>query len=298
MDRENKYPVIAILTSLTMHCVVVIACCLLSDHSLPLNKHQQAPNFSVILSYLSEEGGTLPLASAVKQKAVISEEQERGTGKAINLQKGTADDILQEKMATPFVKGTGDVTGATLQEKDQSSKNLSAVGLAELPLRQRAEENAATASSGLSPYLLAGDMAAGNGRLFSGNAQRTGGGAASTGVAQGMASAGEMFYPGYAKGEAPAGGSLTIAAPHYNENNLPAYPLLARRLGYAGVAMLSVEVLADGSVGHLEMKKSSGYDLLDRSALEAVRGWKFSPAKKMGRPINMWVDVPVRFELN
>ena len=73
MDRESKYPVIAILTSLTMHCVVVIAYCLLSDHSLPLNKHQQAPKFSVILSYLSEEGGTLPLASAVKQKAVISE---------------------------------------------------------------------------------------------------------------------------------------------------------------------------------------------------------------------------------
>ena len=237
------------------------------------------------------------MASAVKQKAVISEEQERGAGKAINLQKGRADDILQEKMATPFVKGTGDVTGATLQEKDQSGKNLSAAGLAELPLRQRAEENAAAASSRLSPYLLADDIAAGNRLLPSGNAQGTGG-AASAGVAQGMASAGKMSYLGYAKGEAPAAGRLTIAAPHYNENTLPTYPLLARRRGYAGVVMLSVEVLADGRVGHLEMKKSSGYDLLDRSALEAVRDWKFSPAKKMGRPINMWVDVPVRFELN
>jgi protein TonB len=74
--------------------------------------------------------------------------------------------------------------------------------------------------------------------------------------------------------------------------------MLARRRGYAGVVMLSVEVLADGRVGRLEIKKTSGYDLLDISALEAVRVWKFSPAKNMGTPVPMWVDVPVRFELN
>ena len=107
-----------------------------------------------------------------------------------------------------------------------------------------------------------------------------------------------MSVPGYARLETFKGGALTSAAPRYNENSLPAYPLPARRRGYAGVVMLSVEVLADGRVGRLEMKKTSGYDLLDKSAQETVKGWKFSPGKKMGAPVSMWVDVPVRFELN
>jgi protein TonB len=58
-----------------------------------------------------------------------------------------------------------------------------------------------------------------------------------------------------------------------------------------------VEISADGGVGGLRIKRSSGYAMLDRSALEAVRTWKFEPGRKMGKPANMWVEVPVKFIL-
>jgi len=91
---------------------------------------------------------------------------------------------------------------------------------------------------------------------------------------------------------------VTLAVPRYGENKPPVYPAIARRRGYEGVVMLSAEVLVDGTVGNLEIKKSSGYNILDRSALETVRKWKFEPGRKMGYPVVMNVEVPVRFVLN
>jgi protein TonB len=61
--------------------------------------------------------------------------------------------------------------------------------------------------------------------------------------------------------------------------------------------ILSVEIFTDGSVGSLKIKKSSGYTVLDKSALEAVKTWKFEPGRKIGKPVIMWVDVPVKFVL-
>lgn len=91
---------------------------------------------------------------------------------------------------------------------------------------------------------------------------------------------------------------VTLAVPRYGENKPPVYPAIARRRGYEGVVMLSAEVLIDGTVGNLKIKKSSGYKILDRSALETVRKWKFEPGREMGYPVTMYVEVPVRFVLN
>jgi len=87
------------------------------------------------------------------------------------------------------------------------------------------------------------------------------------------------------------------AIPQYGENPPPVYPSIARRRGYEGTVLLSVEVLANGAVGDLSVKKSSGHSILDRAALKAVKKWKFKPASQSGIPFIMWVDVPVRFEL-
>lgn len=90
---------------------------------------------------------------------------------------------------------------------------------------------------------------------------------------------------------------VTLAVPQYDENMPPIYPAIARKRGYEGAVMLSAEVLIDGRVGKLRIKKSSGYHILDRSALKAVKKWKFEPARRLGFPIAMWVEVPVRFVL-
>ena len=89
----------------------------------------------------------------------------------------------------------------------------------------------------------------------------------------------------------------TMAIPRYRENTHPVYPWIARLKGYEGVVLLSAEIFSDGKVGTLKIKRSSGYALLDRSALDAVKAWKFEPGRRMGRSIPMWVDVPVKFVL-
>jgi protein TonB len=58
-----------------------------------------------------------------------------------------------------------------------------------------------------------------------------------------------------------------------------------------------VEVLANGRVGRVELKKSSGYEILDRSALNAVKEWKFIPANKGNGSIPSWVNIPIKFQL-
>lgn len=95
----------------------------------------------------------------------------------------------------------------------------------------------------------------------------------------------------------PLSGEVSLAVPRYRENTHPAYPLIARIRGHEGIVILSVEIFTDGSVGSLKIKKSSGYSVLDKSALEAVKTWKFEPGRKIGKPTIMWVDVPVKFVL-
>jgi len=93
-------------------------------------------------------------------------------------------------------------------------------------------------------------------------------------------------------------GEISPAAPRYLENTTPDYPAIARMRGYEGIVLLAVEIFPDGRVGRLKIKTTSGYAVLDRSALEAVKTWRFDPGRKLGKPVMMWVDVPVRFVLS
>ncbi|HEX4843119.1 MAG TPA: energy transducer TonB [Limnobacter sp.] len=77
----------------------------------------------------------------------------------------------------------------------------------------------------------------------------------------------------------------------------PNYPALSRRLGEQGVVVLDIHVLADGSVGEVKLKTSSGFARLDNSAIQAVKTWKFQPAKRGNRPIPLWYTQSVSFVL-
>ncbi len=83
----------------------------------------------------------------------------------------------------------------------------------------------------------------------------------------------------------------------YLHNPRPDYPVQAKRMGWEGRVLLRVEVLASGSVGQVSIAKSSGHDLLDEAALDAVRRWKFVPAKRDGMAVNSSVNVPINFNL-
>jgi TonB family protein len=92
--------------------------------------------------------------------------------------------------------------------------------------------------------------------------------------------------------------NTVIAYPLYKENKPPVYPEIARVRGYEGIVFVSAEILPDGHVGNMKIRKSSGYAILDQSAIEAVKPWKFEPAKKSGNPFTVWVELPIKFILH
>ena len=76
----------------------------------------------------------------------------------------------------------------------------------------------------------------------------------------------------------------------------PKYPIEARRDGIEGTVMVLALVGRDGSVEEVRIKHS--IPVLDAAALEAVRRWKFTPAMTAGKPVAVWVGVPVKFTLH
>jgi TonB family protein len=87
------------------------------------------------------------------------------------------------------------------------------------------------------------------------------------------------------------------AKPAYRSNPSPQYPRIARIRGYQGNVLLDVLVNADGKVDDVKIFKSSGYPVLDRTAKSTVKLWLFEPGRIGKRKVDMWVRVPIRFEL-
>jgi len=71
-------------------------------------------------------------------------------------------------------------------------------------------------------------------------------------------------------------------------NATPPYPAIARRMGEEGEVRLDVHVAADGTVADVRLRASSGSAALDRSAIDTVRRWRFSPAMVDGRAVAEW----------
>jgi TonB family protein len=77
----------------------------------------------------------------------------------------------------------------------------------------------------------------------------------------------------------------------------PKYPELARRAGIEGDVIIKVLVNIDGSILDAIIFLSSGFEELDNAALEASMKAKFEPAAQFGRPVKVWVSIPVKFKL-
>ena len=109
--------------------------------------------------------------------------------------------------------------------------------------------------------------------------------------------------PGPAVASAPsrdtgATGAITrVARPQGGYQVRPGYPASARRLGIQGVALLKVHVLIDGRVGDVVVQETAGHPDLDQAAADAVRRWRFDPARRGDEPVAMWVLLPVEFRL-
>lgn len=81
------------------------------------------------------------------------------------------------------------------------------------------------------------------------------------------------------------------------ENKSPQYPKLARQRGQEGEVTLRVEVSGQGQALNVSIQKSSGHSLLDKAALDAVKKWRFRPARQNGAPVPGTAVVIVEFRL-
>jgi protein TonB len=76
------------------------------------------------------------------------------------------------------------------------------------------------------------------------------------------------------------------------------YPWLARKRGWQGLVTLSLHIDENGGVSQWRIARTSGYNVLDRSALEAAKRIdRLQQADRLlnGKPLNL--SIPVRYQL-
>lgn len=83
----------------------------------------------------------------------------------------------------------------------------------------------------------------------------------------------------------------------YSDTPKPIYPEGARRAGREGRVLLRVLVDDRGRTKRVEINSSSGDEGLDRAAVEAVKRWRFYPARYGDKAVESWLRVPIEFRL-
>lgn len=125
------------------------------------------------------------------------------------------------------------------------------------------------------------------------------GGGTGTGTGTGL---GEGDGPGIGPGSGGGTGGgpyrpgSGITAPAVLREVKPDYTEEGRRRNLEGDVVLEIVVRSDGSVGNVKLLQGLGSGL-DQRATEAVRQWRFSPARRYGTPVDVIVEVAMEFKL-
>ena len=80
--------------------------------------------------------------------------------------------------------------------------------------------------------------------------------------------------------------ALVLAAPH------PVYPIQARRQRVSGRGWFQMIVDKTGKVTKVHVVRSTGSEILDRAAVQALSKWRFKPGKGITR-----ANLPIKFSL-
>jgi periplasmic protein TonB len=102
---------------------------------------------------------------------------------------------------------------------------------------------------------------------------------------------------GIGAGTGSGGNSATFVQAGYRSTVKPDYPERARREGKEGQVLLRVLVDEAGRSKSIEINRSSGSDTLDHAAAEAIKRWRFSPARFGDKAVESWVKIPIEFRL-
>jgi periplasmic protein TonB len=99
---------------------------------------------------------------------------------------------------------------------------------------------------------------------------------------------------GYGNGAYRVGGGVSAPKVLYDPD--PEYSEEARKAKYQGTVVLWLVVAPDGKPQDIKVQRSLGMGL-DEKAIEAVRQWRFEPAKKDGHAVPVMINVEVNFRL-
>jgi TonB family protein len=74
------------------------------------------------------------------------------------------------------------------------------------------------------------------------------------------------------------------------------YPAVLRDAGIGGVSHLWIHLDTRGVVDATLVHETSGYEAIDRAAVNVARTMLFDPAMSRGGPTTAWVQIPIRFQ--
>lgn len=125
------------------------------------------------------------------------------------------------------------------------------------------------------------------------------GGGAGTGSGTGAgpgngAGIGEGSIAGTGGGPYRPGSGIT--PPSLQREVKPVYTEEGRRRSVEGDVVMEVVVRADGTIGNVRVLQGLGSGL-DQRAIDAVRQWRFVPARRYGTPVDVLVEIAVEFRL-
>ncbi|MBP9853967.1 MAG: energy transducer TonB [Candidatus Omnitrophica bacterium] len=93
-------------------------------------------------------------------------------------------------------------------------------------------------------------------------------------------------------------GALTEAKPNYLKNPAPPYPWEAKKKGWEGTVLIEALIDKHGKTISVNIKKSSGYSILDETASKTVKKWTFQPARLGDLAVQSSAHVPIKFRLD
>jgi len=87
------------------------------------------------------------------------------------------------------------------------------------------------------------------------------------------------------------------AATQDTGNRMPAYPREAAMRFESGTVKLQLYVDPTGMVSNVLITRSSGSPTLDTAARDQARTWRFTPARRDGKPTPDIVEIEIEFRL-
>lgn len=75
------------------------------------------------------------------------------------------------------------------------------------------------------------------------------------------------------------------------------YPARAMAKRLEGFVMLSILIDEEGNVAEVQVIEADPPDTFEEAAISNIKKWKFEPARYQGKPVSIWVNQPISFQV-